>query len=197
MIQQPEKHLIAFAGTTRLATGSVREVVRAAKAVVDRGDPVPILIFDAVTSEPMDVDFRGSPEEVLSRLPRQDDVQKEAPRSAGRPKLGVIAREVTLLPRHWEWLAGQPGGASVTLRKLVEQARRSSGEADRVRVARERTYRFMSAMAGDAAGFEEGARALFSGNRERFEQMVESWPADVREHTRELAKEAFAASEQD
>jgi hypothetical protein len=94
---------------------------------------------------------------------------------------------VTLLPRHWEWLAAQPGGASVALRKLVEEARRANAGADRVRRAREAAYHFTHALAGDLPGFEEATRALFAGDRARFERHAASWPADVREHAVRLA----------
>jgi hypothetical protein len=202
MNKQLERNYIAYAGTTRIAAGPLRQVAGAAKAATDGSHSSPVLIFDAETSEQIDFDFRGSLEEVIARLrdvsPEQtDEVQSEyqepGQRSPGRPKLGVIAREVTLLPRHWDWLASQPGGASVTLRKLVEHARRSSGDADRVRLARESTYRFMSAMAGNEAGFEEATRSLFAGNQERFDAMTRSWPPDVREHAKELAEVAFSA----
>lgn len=205
MMNQSERQCIAFAGTTCIAAGPLSDVILAAKALVERGEVSPVSIFDAVTSEPVEADLRGSVEQVLGRLqepaPEQagemgGENEEPGPRSPGRPKLGVIAREVTLLPRHWDWLAAQPGGASVTLRKLVEYARRSSGDADRVRLAREVTYRFMSAMAGNEAGFEEASRALFAGNRERFEAMSQSWPPDVREHARELSKGAFTPSPQ-
>ena len=107
------------------------------------------------------------------------------------PELGVVAREVTLLPRHWDWLAGQPGGASVTLRKLVEQARKDNEGKDRLRRAREAAYRFLSAMAGNLPGFEEAARALFAGHRDRFAAVVAPWPQDVREHAVKLAARGF------
>jgi hypothetical protein len=109
-----------------------------------------------------------------------DDNEPSAPRGPGRPKLGVVAREVTLLPRHWEWLNAQRGGASVALRKVVDEARRASGDRDRERAARDAAYRFMSAMAGDRRGFEEASRALFAGDRPRFEQHTVAWPEDIR-----------------
>ncbi len=99
-------------------------------------------------------------------------------RGRGRPKLGVVAREVTLLPRHWEWLSEQPGGASVALRKLVEQAKRANLYKDKERIARESTYKFMSVMAGNLPGFEEAARALFAHDSLLFEKCIEKWPAD-------------------
>ncbi len=95
--------------------------------------------------------WRGCPN--LRPRPRGTTNQPAEPRGRGRPKLGVVAREVTLLPRHWDWLNAQPGGASVALRKLVEQARRANGDADRARAAREAAYHFMSAMAGDLPAF--------------------------------------------
>jgi hypothetical protein len=103
-------------------------------------------------------------------------------RAPGRPKLGVTAREVTLMPRHWDWLGAQPGGASVALRKLVERALRANGDEDRIRQVREAAYRFMTAMAGDAPGYEEALRALFAGDHSRLRRIVAKWPADVREH---------------
>jgi hypothetical protein len=112
-------------------------------------------------------------------------------RQVGRPKLGVVAREVTLLPRHWEWLATQTGGASVALRKLVEMARKESELKDRVDRASGVTYKFMSTMAGHEPGFEEATRALFAKNRELFEEIIKNWPVDVNIHLKKLSIEAF------
>lgn len=180
----------AFEGTKRIATGDLRHVAVAAKQVLDRDESAAVLIFDNATSEVVEVDFRGSAEDVLRRL--GEDAAQTTPRPPGRPKLGVVAREVTLLPRHWEWLNSQPGGASVALRKLVEQARRENGSKDRARKAQEAAYRFMSAMAGNEAGFEEAIRALFAGNPVRFAAEMQSWPLDIREHATKLAEAAFA-----
>jgi hypothetical protein len=117
--------------------------------------------------------------------------EDEPPRGPGRPRLGVVAREVTLLPRHWEWLGEQPGGASAALRRIVDEARRGSHDKDRVRKAQEAAYRFLSAMAGDLPGFEEANRALFAGDAARFEREVAGWPSDVRDHATTLARAAF------
>jgi hypothetical protein len=179
----------AFEGARCIAAGELAEVARTAKAAVDQGEQV--LIFDDATSEAIEVDFRGTTEDVLQRLARTDGKPAagvpEAPRGPGRPKLGVVAREVTLLPRHWDWLNAQPGGASVALRKLVEGARRANEGMDRVRQSQEAAYRFMSTMAGNRAGFEEATRALFAAHRERFEQSIKSWPRDIRNHASKLA----------
>ena len=183
----------AFEGTRRIAAGELAEVALKAKASVDKGEQV--LIFDDITSESIEVDFRGTVAEVLQRLAPTDSkpgpALPEGPRGPGRPKLGVVAREVTLLPRHWDWLNAQPGGASVALRKLVEAARRTNEGKDRVRQAQEAAYRFMSAMAGNRPGFEEATRALFAGRPEQFDQLIAPWPRDVRDHARKLAAAAF------
>lgn len=187
----------AFGGTQRLAAGPVRDVARAVKIHVDAHPESQVLVFDHTTAQPVEFDLRGTVGDVLARLDptapsaTQPAESESRPRGPGRPKLGVIAREVTLLPRHWDWLAAQPGGASVTLRKLVEDARRAAEGADRRRVAQEAAYRFMSAMAGNAAGFEEATRALFAADAVAFESLTQSWPADVRDFARELASRAF------
>lgn len=183
---------IAFARAKNIASGQPRSVVTSAKAFIEKYPETSVLIFDAVTSEPVEIDLRGPLSKILRRLPEAPGSgsvpQSPAPRSAGRPKLGVIAREVTLLPRHWEWLASQPGGASVALRKLVESAQRASGPSDRMRRAREAAYRFMSAMAGDEPGFEEAIRSLFAGDLTRLRKFIRNWPPDVREHALSLAE---------
>ena len=195
------KSCTAFAGTRRIACGDLREVALKAKAVLDRHKRAQVLIFDDFTSELIEVDFRGTPAHVLQRLEMIDPVSARKSRSTspntetrgpGRPRLGVVAREVTLLPRHWDWLATQPGGASVALRKLVEHARTANQGKDRVRRAQEAAYRFLSAMAGNEAGFEEAIRALFAGKRKLFDEIVEPWPKDIRQHAKKLAAVAFA-----
>jgi uncharacterized protein len=179
----------AFEGTRRIASGDLLAVALKTKQVIDRGERAPVLIFDDVTSQLVEIDFRGTPEQVLKRL--APDPDPDAPRGPGRPKLGVVAREVTLLPRHWDWLNSQPGGASVALRKLVEHARKANESRDRIRLARESAYRFMSAMAGNEPGFEEATRALFAGDRPRFDEHIHRWPAAVRDHAAKLAAAAI------
>ena len=185
---------IAFAGTRRIAAGALAEVALKAKKLVDRGETV--LILDDATSEPIEVDFRGAPSDVTDRLAKgvlAAAPQAEPQAGPGRPKLGVVAREVTLLPRHWDWLTSQPGGASVALRKLVDEARRVKSGQDRVRRAQERAYRFMSIVAGDLPGFQEAARHLFAGDAEKFSARIGKWPKDVRDHAAKLAEGALKA----
>ncbi|CAG4915101.1 DUF2239 family protein [Paraburkholderia gardini] len=190
---------IAFEGVRRIASGALKDVAIAVKSVVDRGESAPVLIFDSVTSQPVEFDLRGSVDEVIGRLPGVEvapppATNEEAPRGRGRPKLGVVAREVTLLPRHWDWLNGQPGGASVALRRLVDAARAANEDRDHARRAQEATYRFMTALAGNLPGFEDATRALFANDRPRFEDLTAQWPADVRDHARSLSEPALRAS---
>ena len=180
------KSCTVFKGTTRLASGSLAEVAVALKEVPQ---DVLLQVFDDATGRPIDIDTRGTTEEIITRLlpiPSEDEEASE-PRGRGRPKLGVVAREITLLPRHWDWLNSQPGGASVALRKLVEEARRASGDRDRIRCAQEAAYHFMSAIAGNLPGFEEAARALFAYDRRRFGDLIAAWPEDIRDHVIKLA----------
>jgi hypothetical protein len=192
----PDTHraYVAFDGNRRIASGDLREVARAARQMLDRREDASILVFDDASSGPIEIDFRGTVEEVLARLPdvtaASDDAQS-APRGPGRPKLGVVAREITLLPRHWDWLAQQPGGASVAIRRLVEDARRTGDDRNRQRQAQEAAYRFMSVMAGNKPHYEDAIRALFAGDPLRFEQLIAGWPADVRDHAAKLAERAF------
>ena len=174
----------AFVGAKRLASGALTDVALAAKKALDRGQPV--LIYNDATGRALDIDSRGSDSDVLARLANPSPAPTQ-PRTRGRPRLGVIAREVTLLPRHWQWLGTQPGGASVAIRKLVEAARRTNQEADRSRARHEAAYHFMSAMAGNLAHFEEAARALFAKDRNRFSELTAGWPPDIRAHSLKLA----------
>ena len=191
----------AFEGVRCLASGALTDVALVVKAAVERDAGASVLIFDDLTSRLIELDLRGSTSDVLARLAatEADDTQQPQPagdaasasRGRGRPKLGVVAREVTLLPRHWEWLNAQSGGASVALRKLVDAARAASEVKDRVRQAQEAAYRFMTAMAGDLAGYEEATRALYANDAARFDAMTAAWPDDVRDHARMLARRAL------
>lgn len=163
----------AFLDETMIASGDGEEV----KRLVEERYPTDhgaIRVFDDSSGKMIDLDYW--------------DALRTAPaRGRGRPKLGVTAREVTLLPRHWEWLAAQPGGASAALRRLVERARRE-GEADG-RSERQRldaVYHFMQASCGDRPGYEEALRALYKRDEERFRGLVVEWPADIRAYIERL-----------
>jgi hypothetical protein len=196
MTNPSSRTFTAFAGSRRVACGPLAEVAVALKNAYPVSDP--ILIFDDASGEAMDLDHRGAVMDVVTRFAASDvlgtvvakhSLGKEDAaqgRACGRPKLGVVAREVTLLPRHWEWLALQPGRASQALRRLVDDARRSDGARTHTRIAREATYRFLSAMAGDLPRFEDAVRALFAGDGDAFGDRMSAWPVDVRNHALKL-----------
>lgn len=169
--------MFAFEGDRLIARGPATEVVAAVKRAIDGGAEA-VLAFDAATGRVVDLDLRGDVEAVLARLTPAPVEEKRGP---GRPKLGVTAREVTLLPRHWDWLAGQPGGASVALRKLVETALRDAEGPDRDRKARDAAYAFMTTMAGDRPGYEDAVRALFAGDAAGLEAAMKAWPEGVKQ----------------
>ncbi|WP_047336579.1 DUF2239 family protein [Pseudomonas protegens] len=194
----------AFQAQRVLATGPLLEVALAVKRASEGAEPQPLLVFDDASGRVIDLDLRGTPDEVRQRLaatpapgngryrPRQPaaapvEGEEAAPRGRGRPKLGVIAREVTLLPRQWDWLAEQPGGASAVLRRLVDEARRNGAEPQRQRAAQEAAYQFMLAMGGDLPGYEEATRALFAADHARLQQCIEHWPEGIRDYALRLA----------
>ena len=188
----------AFAGTQRIASGTLIDVALAIKAM-EAGLQSPALTFDNASGAVIDIDLRGTTAEMVTRLTEHGELEALAARtrgemvcgpsrSRGRPKLGVVAREVTLLPRHWEWLARQPGGASQALRRLVDEARRADGGQTDRKAAHERTYRFLSALAGDLPGYEEAIRALFAGEDQSFADRMATWPPDIRDHALALAQ---------
>ena len=194
MTDSIERRAVAFNGTSLVALGSVAEVALACHALLQVRADISLLIFDARTSLPIELDLRGSSREVLERLeqpvpPQSDPVPARGP---GRPALGVVAREVTLLPRHWDWLSVQPGGASAAIRRLVEDARRTDGRRGQVRVSREVTYRLMSAVAGNLPDFELATRALFDGDGDAFRGTLSEWPEGLRNHLHRLAADSFA-----
>lgn len=190
----------AFAGDRLLACGAYADIAQALASLDEQEQPV--LVFDDATGAPVDAPPRPEHAALLARMgvdgagASDPANSRAAPRpSPGRPRLGVVAREVTLLPRHWDWLSAQPGGASAALRRLVDQARKAGESADDRRRAIERCYKFMNAIAGHRPGFEEATRALFAGERERFETLISAWPTDVAAHARRLAAPGWLAPE--
>ena len=180
----------AFGGHTALTTGPIKAVVAAAKSHWDKKTDT-ILVFDDITGKQIDFDFEGTSDEVLEKLwwhPlfRSQESLMTARTGPGRPKLGVVSREISLLPRHWEWLEGQPQGASAAIRRLVDEARKRAPDADRARRTREAAGNFLWAMAGNLANFEEASRALYAGDAERLERQIQYWPKDVRAYVYRL-----------
>ncbi|MGE3925122.1 MAG: DUF2239 family protein [Lautropia sp.] len=192
--------LTAFVAGRRVGSGSADQIAAALAAAdvahVIRSSPDSVRVLDDATGTPVDVPVPDAASPARRGRPVRHDPSARraaaaAPPAVGRPRLGVVAREVTLLPRHWEWLAGQPGGASAALRRLIDAARRDGAGVDTRRQARERTYRAMSALAGDLPGFEEAARALFADTPDAaaaFARRIAAWPPDIRAYLERQAQ---------
>jgi uncharacterized protein len=183
---EDERTYAAFIGDSLVASGPLEEVLTAVKSRFDQDAGALLLIFEDRTGRQVDFDLRGPLTEVLARA-----LPKPARIGPGRPKLGVIAREVSLLPRHWEWLELQPNGASAALRRLVDQARKAEPGEQRVRLGIEAAGRFLSAMAGNLPGYEEATRALYGRKGDRFDELIRDWPQDIRVHAERLIRGLF------
>lgn len=169
----------AFDRTENFFEGTLPEVTDAIRKRLAMLPDSQILVFSQTTGRQTDI-YLDVPHKCIDETVSQT----AAP---GRPKLGVVGREVTLLPRHWEWLNSQSGGASVALRKLVEIAMRENAEKDDIRHRHEAAYRFMTALAGDLPGYEEALRCLFANEREGLEEHIKGWPADIKRLALQLA----------
>ncbi len=189
------EHWTAFAGAMRLAAGPAATVACTVKRQLEQDPVTPILVFDRATGRVVDLDLRGNESDVAHRYRSEAPPPSAEARERGRPKLGVVSREVTLLPRHWNWLAEQQGGASAVLRRIVDAAIKERQGLDRARRATEAGYRFMSAMAGDLPNFEEASRALFAADRAAFDARTAGWPADVKDELGRFLRDAAAADE--
>jgi len=183
---EDDKTYTAFVGTTLVASGLLDEVLTAAKSRFDQDQGALILIFEDQTGRQVDFDLRGTLAKLLARA-----LPARVRAGPGRPKLGVVAREVSLLPRHWEWLEEQPSGASAAIRRLVEEARKREPGEQRTRLAIEAASRFLSAMAGNLPGYEEATRALFGRDGERFDELIRDWPQDIRQQVQRLVRDRF------
>ena len=180
-----EPSFVAFSGSTRIARGSLAEIAIATKRESDRGPSGRIALYTEATGRPFDIDLRGDEEEMLTRLANHPlapppAVDSPPKRSPGRPKLGVVCREVSLLPRHWEWLNRSRGGASAMLRKLVDEARLANAPAEDAERCIEAAHNFMWDIAGDQPNFEEASRELFARNFAEFDACTAAWPEDIR-----------------
>ncbi|MBZ9751025.1 DUF2239 family protein [Deinococcus sp. HMF7604] len=183
----------AFLGARRLATGPLHDTLTAVKTALDAltgPRTQPLIVFNDETGRPADFDWRGTLEEVLAR-----HAPAPSRTGPGRPKLGVVSREVSLLPRHWDWLESHPNGASAALRRLIDEARKADPEGERRRVASLAADRFLTVMAGDLPGAEDASRALYAAERGAFEAVLAPWPEDIRLHALYLAAPAFGQAQ--
>jgi hypothetical protein len=183
---EEERTYTAFAGEKMIASGPLTTVLPEVKKRFDRGE-VSTILFENQTGQQVDFELRGPVSEVLARA-----LPAPVHNGPGRPKLGVVSREISLLPRHWAWLEQQRNGASAVLRRLVDEARKQDPTGQRAQLAMDAANRFMSAMTGDLPGHEEASRALYAANRARFEEEIRDWPHDIRAHVHRLAEAAFS-----
>jgi hypothetical protein len=189
---EPTDTYTAFEGNKQIFEGSFSDVILKIKKRLDKEVNSSILIFSNSTGKTIDFNFQGNERDVLRRLEVYvTDVAPIDNTGPGRPKLGVMSREVSLLPRHWEWLATQSGGASATLRNLVEEAKKKSASGNQIKLAQERTYKFMSVIAGDFEGYEEAIRALYKKDKKNFISLIQGWPNDIKNYAIEMAAPAF------
>ncbi|MGG1556478.1 DUF2239 family protein [Paenibacillus ferrarius] len=190
----PHIYCTAFLGVGVVASGSFQHVVTTVQKSLSDRELTQLLIFDDSTGKPIDVVFRGKTDDEEEQFGGASgtEVNHQSTRRVGRPKLGVVSGEVTLLPRQWEWLKSQPGGASVTLRKLIDEARRAGKKQSTIRESQEATYNFMTAMAGDFHQYEEALRALYAGDLDRFYDFIDDWAPDIRNYIKKLAINAFS-----
>ncbi|MGI1678401.1 MAG: DUF2239 family protein [Cellvibrionaceae bacterium] len=195
-----DRPAIAFYQNRRIASGGIQFVATEVKqSLVDEADKA--IILDSTTGETIEIDFRGSLESIneqftspslIDNNSKIEELEKtEKTPKRGRPKLGVVAREITLLPRHWDWLKEQQGGASVALRKLVEQARKENESKDNLKKAQEYLYRFLTTITSHYPEYEEALRALFAGDSKKFEQQISAWPKDIILQIKKMAVPAF------
>ena len=191
---ETKRTFTAFAGQSLIHSGEIETLLSKTKKRIDDGETERILIFEDQTGKQTDFNFRGSLDDVLARLPEHplfsnEENAKPKRSGPGRPKLGVVSREISLLPRHWQWLEEQPNGISAALRRLVDQARKSGQGKHLARRARDAAGNFMWAMAGDLPDFEEASRAMYAKEVGRFEELIADWPRDIRDHLKNLFAE--------
>ncbi|MFZ3231012.1 MAG: DUF2239 family protein [Pseudobdellovibrio sp.] len=191
MTTQEAKSYTAFVNNENLLTGSMIQVALKVKNHLQKHKKDSVLVFDDTTGTVVDLDLRGTSEDIVKRLHSPEMQIEDLNPGPGRPRLGVVSKEITLLPLHWEWLKAQPGGASVTLRKLVDEAKKKNHAKDVIRHAQEITYKFMTAMAGDLIGYEDALRALYANKPAEFKKIISAWPKDIYDYTLKLAKNAF------
>ncbi len=196
---EPDRSYTAFAGERMIGSGPVATVLRRVKTWLAGAEKARLLIFEDETGRQVDFDLRGTTDEVLARLATHphfaaDIAARDTRMGPGRPKLGVVCREVSLLPRHWDWLEQQPNGISAALRRLVDDARKREPGKDRARRLRDAAGQFMSVMAGDLPGFEEATRALYANDRARLDELTQRWPRDIRRQMARLVDRAEVAA---
>jgi len=180
-----------FEGFRMVGTGSLAQMAQEARRISESGSTLRLALFNDVTGRTVDWDLGdGTPLPVPLCSPTAGADEETPPKrpGPGRPALGVVSREVSLLPRHWEWLNSQPNGASGTLRMLVEEARKKNAARDAARAMRDAIHQFLWEMAGDLEGFEEATRAFFAKDYERYFHLTSHWPEDIKKYVEPRVK---------
>jgi len=175
----------AFAGQRLVASGELSEMLKDVKSFIDGEHSNGVLIFDDETGEQVDFDFRGDIDDVLARV-----VPPKVKPGPGRPSLGVVCGEVSLLPRHWEWLERQQHNVSASIRRLVDDAIRNEPASAKARKALEATDRVLWVIGGNLPNCEEASRCLYARDFDRFREYIKNWPMDLFNHLSRLAKRA-------
>ncbi|MBF0298695.1 MAG: DUF2239 family protein [Oligoflexia bacterium] len=186
-----EDNYIAFEDSTLIAQGTQLEVALKIKKRLLKDEGIMILIFNERTGKQIDLNLRGSTADIQKRFTPKNEKEEDDLPKVGRPKLGVVSKEISLLPRHWEWLASQPTSASVTLRRLVDESQKRNKDVDAIRLSQNATYCFMSTMVGDLVGYEEALRALYAREEKTFNNYLTAWPKDIREQIKKFASGVF------
>lgn len=180
----------AFDGFKVIAQGNLEEVALLLKRKIRDQKALSALIFSDLTGRQIDLDLSGTEKQVIDRLKVYSSQEPQANTGAGRPKLGVIPREISLLPHHWEWLINQDGGSSAVIRNLIDEKIKNRS-SDKIKASQERTYKFLSAIAGNLPNFEEATRYLYRKDKKKFTELISSWPKDIVKHSMALASGVF------
>lgn len=180
----------AFDGSKIISQGTLAHIALSLKQKTREQKTATLLVFSDLTGRQIDIDLSGTDKQVLDRLKVYSPQELQANTGAGRPKLGVMPREISLLPNHWEWLLNQDGGSSAVIRNLIDEKMKSRSK-DKVKSAQETTYKFLSAIAGDLPNFEEAIRFLYRKDKKKFSELISSWPKDIIKYSMMLASDVF------
>ncbi len=173
----------SFIGDRHLFTGDLKGMLSQTHAYISRHGEEGLLIFDNFSGRQIDYNFRVSLEELLGKeLP---PTPKKGP---GRPRLGVVCGEISLLPRHWDWLQRQRQSASATIRRLIEAAMKEASPEEKTREAIDAAGKFLWTMAGNLSDFEEASRALYAQKWHILDAITAAWPEDIAKHLNMMLK---------
>ena len=180
----------AYGPTSCIGQGELTDVALAAHRFLRTHPDQSALILQDSTCQIIDLDLSGD-EALLERKANHYPIRSQAPVPDSKDP---ITGEITLLPRHWQWLAEQGGNASATLRRLIDEARRDPKQKadNECRRRQQLTYRFCQALCGDFQGYEDALRALYAADKDSFKTHISTWPADFALRAEALAEPIWA-----